>query len=92
MRETVYISDGFRMCAGTLCPLNALKTKICFWVFSNILLLLFLGALGSMVPWCHSGAMETYQQEDNYEKSEYDEDQSRDHSQAKLEHDRDVPL
>ena len=57
MRETVYISYGFRMRADPLGPQNALKTKIYLWAFPPNLFLFFWGALGAMVPWCHSGAM-----------------------------------
>ena len=57
MCKAVYISNGFRMRAGPLKPLNALKTKICFGAFStNSVFILFRSpwGYGCMVPqWGH---------------------------------------
>ena len=55
MRKATYITDGFRMRAGPLGPLNALKTKIQFllYMFPTILVfILFRNPWGysSMVP------------------------------------------
>ena len=58
MREAVYTSNIFRMRAAP----HALKTssKLRVTLGYIFLLLLFWGALGAMVPWCHNGAMRPY--------------------------------
>ena len=56
MREATYISDDFRM-RLPLRPQTHSKLRFAFCYLLTFVFSLFWGALGTMVPWCHSGAI-----------------------------------